>query len=49
MFKVIGVIFALFVVCFIAIIVEEIFLGGKRRRRAEKNARERLNADNTGN
>lgn len=28
-----GVIFALFILCFIAIIVEETFLGGRRRRR----------------
>jgi len=48
-FKAIGVIFALFVVLFVAIIIEEVFLGGKRRRKAEKNARERINANNTGN
>ena len=36
-----GVIFALFLLCFVAIIVEETFLGGRRRRRAEKQARER--------
>lgn len=49
MFKAIGVIFGLFVICFIAIIVEELFLGGKRRRRAEKLFKEKVNADNTGN
>lgn len=49
MFKVIGIIFALFVVLFIAIVIEEVFLGGKRRRRAEKAARERVNAIDTGN
>jgi len=49
MFKAIGVIFGLFVVLFVAIIIEEVFLGGKRRRKAEKLARERGNADNTGN
>lgn len=49
MFKVIGVIFGLFVVLFVAIVIEEVFLGGKRRRKAEKAARERMNADNTGN
>ena len=48
MFKAIGVIFGLFIVLFVAIIIEEVFLGGKRRRKAEKNARERLNATNTG-
>jgi hypothetical protein len=36
-----GVIFALFLVCFAAIIVEETFLGGRRRRKAIKIARER--------
>ena len=49
MFKAIGVIFGLFVVLFIAIVIEEVFLGGKRRRKAEKQARERMNADNAGN
>jgi len=34
-----GVIFALFLVCFVAIVVEETFLGGRRRRKAIKNAR----------
>ena len=36
-----GVIFALFLLCFVAIIVEETFLGGRRRRKALKIARER--------
>ena len=36
-----GVIFALFLLCFVAIVVEETFLGGRRRRKAIKNARER--------
>lgn len=49
MFKAIGVIFALFVVLFVAIVIEECFIGGKRRRKAERSARERLNADNAGN
>ena len=34
-----GVLFALFVLLFIAVIVEEVFLGGRRRRKAEKQAR----------
>ncbi|MBC8016973.1 MAG: hypothetical protein H7X83_00440 [Verrucomicrobia bacterium] len=38
---VLGVIFILFIVCFIAIVVEETFLGGRRRRKALKIARER--------
>lgn len=49
MFKAIGIIWGLFVLLFVAIVIEEVFLGGKRRRRAEKLARERMNADNTGN
>jgi len=48
-FKAIGIIFGLFVVLFVAIVIEEGFLGGKRRRKAERMARERANADNTGN
>jgi len=38
---VLGIIFILFIVCFIAIVVEETFLGGRRRRKALKVARER--------
>lgn len=45
----IGIIFGLFLLCFAAIVVEEIFLGGKRRRRAEKISKESSHADNTGN
>jgi hypothetical protein len=37
-----GVIFGLFIICFIAIIIEETFLGGRRRRKALKIARLRL-------
>lgn len=48
MFKVIGVIFGLFVICFIAIVIEELFLGGKRRRRAEREFREKMHAVDTG-
>jgi len=39
-----GIIFALFIVCFVAIIVEETFLGGRRRRKALKLFRERATA-----
>jgi hypothetical protein len=35
-----GIIFILFIICFVAIVIEESFLGGRRRRKAEKNARE---------
>ncbi|MDD2851227.1 MAG: hypothetical protein PHY09_04910 [Desulfuromonadaceae bacterium] len=37
-----GVIFMLFIVCFVAIVIEETFLGGRRRRKAEKLAREHM-------
>lgn len=37
-----GIIFTLFIICFVAIIIEETFLGGRRRRKAEKIARERI-------
>jgi hypothetical protein len=40
MFKILGIIFALFIVLFICIIIEESFLGGRRRRRLERKARE---------
>lgn len=40
MFKILGIIFALFIVLFIAIVIEECFLGGKRRRQLERKARE---------
>jgi hypothetical protein len=36
-----GIIFALFILCFVAIVIEETFLGGRRRRKALKMARER--------
>jgi hypothetical protein len=36
-----GVIFALFLLCFVVIIIEETFLGGRRRRKALKVARKR--------
>jgi hypothetical protein len=39
--KIVAVIFALFIICFIAIIIEETFLGGRRRRRLERQAREK--------
>lgn len=42
---VLGVLFALFLLCFAAIIVEEMFLGGRRRRKALKTARDRAAAD----
>ncbi len=37
--KIIGIIFLLFVVCFVAIVIEETFLGGRRRRKLERAAR----------
>jgi heme exporter protein D len=41
LFKILGVVFALFVVLFIAIVIEESFLGGRRRRKLEREARMR--------
>jgi uncharacterized membrane protein YdbT with pleckstrin-like domain len=43
-----GIIFALFLVCFVVIIVEETFLGGRRRRKALKLAIERGVAESAG-
>jgi len=43
------IIFVLFVICFVAIVVEELFIGGRRRRQAEKLYREKVNAADTGN
>jgi len=39
-----GILFALFLLLFVAVIVEEVFLGGRRRRQAEKKARLRQDA-----
>jgi hypothetical protein len=40
MFKILGVIFGLFIILFIAIVIEESFVGGRRRRQLEQRARE---------
>jgi hypothetical protein len=37
--KLIGIVFLLFVICFIAVVIEELFLGGKRRRKLERQRR----------
>jgi len=39
-----GIVFGLFILLFVAIIVEEVFLGGRRRRQAERKARLRQDA-----
>ena len=39
-----GILFALFLLLFVAVIVEEVFLGGRRRRQAERAARLRQDA-----
>jgi hypothetical protein len=44
----IAIIFALFLLCFLAIVVEEMFLGGRRRRHAEKTLKERRDENNAG-
>jgi hypothetical protein len=41
----IGIIFGLFLLLFVAVIFEEVFLGGRKRRQAEKRAR--LRQDST--
>lgn len=43
--KCIAVIFILFCVCFIAIVIEETFLGGRRRRKLERELRQRGSGD----
>ena len=40
LFKVLAIIFALFILIFIAVVVEESFLGGRRRRRLERKLRD---------
>jgi hypothetical protein len=42
--RIIAVIFALFVVLFIAVVIEESFLGGRRRRKLEREYRQRNDA-----
>jgi ribose 5-phosphate isomerase RpiB len=39
-----GVIFGLFLLLFVAVVVEELFLGGRRRRQVQKQARLRQDA-----
>lgn len=43
--KLLGIIMALFAICFIAIIIEELFLGGRRKRQAQKAYLKRKNAE----
>jgi len=42
LFKIVGVIFLLFIIMFVAIVIEETFLGGRRRRMLERKVRENL-------
>jgi hypothetical protein len=37
--KILGVLLVLFIVCFLAIVVEEAFLGGRKRRQLQRKAR----------
>ena len=39
-----GIILGLFLLLFVAVIIEEVFLGGRKRRQAEKQARLRQEA-----
>ncbi len=43
----IAIIFALFVLCFIAIVIEESFLAGRRRRKLLQKLRERRSNDDS--
>ncbi|MBT0665530.1 hypothetical protein KI809_14575 [Geobacter pelophilus] len=43
---VLGVVLGLFMICFLAIIIEETFLAGRRRRKMEKALKGERNADN---
>lgn len=43
--KILGVIFALFIICFVAIVIEELFLGGRRLRLAKKANAQQKSAD----
>jgi hypothetical protein len=45
---ILGTVFALFIICFVAIIIEETFLGGRRRRKMERALKERRRENNTG-
>jgi hypothetical protein len=42
---ILGTVFSLFIVCFVAIVIEETFLGGKRRRAMEKAMKEKRRED----
>jgi hypothetical protein len=44
----IGIIFGLFIICFAAIVIEELFIGGKKRRRAERQLKESGSENNAG-
>ncbi len=39
--KALGIIFCLFITCFVAIIVEETFLGGRRKRKLLREAKKK--------
>jgi len=45
---ILGIIFGLFVLSFLAIIIEETFLGGRRRRKMERQLKEARHENNTG-
>jgi hypothetical protein len=45
---ILGIIFGLFAACFLAIIIEETFLGGRRRRRMERQLKEAQHENITG-
>lgn len=37
--KILGILLVLFMGCFVAIVIEELFIGGRKRRQLEKRAR----------
>ncbi|WP_282002723.1 hypothetical protein [Geotalea uraniireducens] len=45
--KILGILLLLFMLCFVALIVEETFFGGRKRRQLEKQARN-ANLDDSG-
>lgn len=45
--KALGILFFLFIACFVAIVIEEMFIGGRRRRQAAKKARQLRDAGGT--
>lgn len=43
--KILGILLVLFIVCFAAIVIEEAFLGGRKRRQLERKARSAVSSE----